>query len=108
MGHWMLEHDGIDPRMIGIATSAARVGHVLQYDVDSLHYASENKNVVLNKTWATWWLQVIEQAKMRGKYPMLRIDPPNKIDGQRIPQMHIITAERHAQLLAYEKLCEKG
>ena len=108
LGRWLLEHDGPDPRPGfapggGLVTSTGRVGHIheLQYDVPSKSYAAENKNVLLNKTWTEWWLKVIAKAMDAGKQPLLRIEPSNK--PVKVPDMHIITAERHAQLLAYER-----
>lgn len=83
-----------------------RVGHInaLQYDGHSLHYASENKNVKLNATWAAWWTKIIERAALAGKEPCLRVDPSNR--PKRVPVMHIITEERHRWLLECERRVE--
>lgn len=117
-GKWFIEHDGPDPRFPpgnGIVTKTGRVGHVnsLQYDIHSARYAVENKHVRLNATWLGWWVKIVSRAMEHGKHPCLRIDPSNKpgmfvYNGHRykLPVMHIITAERHAQLLAYEHRCE--
>ena len=112
LGRWLLEHDGPDDRPGfapggGLVTSTGRVGHIheLQYDVPSKSYAAENKNVLLNKTWVEWWLKVIARAAEAGKAPLLRIEPSNKPKGL-IPDMHIITSVRHAELLRYEQLAK--
>lgn len=108
LGRWLLEHDGPDQRPGfapggGLVTTTGRIGHIheLQYDVASRTYAAENKRVLLNKTWTEWWLKVIARAMEAGKEPLLRIEPSNR--PIRIPEMHVITKERHAQLLAAER-----
>jgi hypothetical protein len=112
LGKWMLEHDGPDPAMRGIASSTGRVGHItqMQFDVISRTYASENKNVRLSKTFLQWWLQILDVAADRGKVPLLSIEPsnvvPSSLNGGRarkIPRMHIITEDRHAELLRAEQ-----
>lgn len=117
-GKWFIEHDGPDPAMMpgnGIVTKTGRVGHVtaLQYDVHSLHYAVENKNVRLNVTWLGWWVKIVSRAMAMRKEPVLRIDPSNKpatFDHNgfryRIPVMHIITEDRHRWLLECERRVE--
>lgn len=108
LGHWLLEHDGPDPRMAGITSSTGRVGHItqLQYDVASLHYAAENKQIKLPARFLQFWLQIIDVANSAGKNPLLRIEPTNVLVGQfrkKAPELHIITAERHAELLQAER-----
>lgn len=117
---WFIEHDGPDPAFMpgnGIVTKTGRVGHVnaLQYDAHSLHYAVENKNVRLNATWLGWWIKIVSRAMDQRKAPCLRIDPSNKPatfehNGFRytIPELHVITAERHAWLLECERKVEQG
>jgi hypothetical protein len=106
LGHWLQEHDGPDVALIGIASSTGRVGHItnMQYDLASNSYAAENKNVIISKEFAKWWLQILSIAKQRNKHALLRIEPSNA--GMRIPEMHIITAARHAELLAKEKVAD--
>ena len=104
---WLVEHDGPHPRYIpggGIASSTGRVGHVtgLQFDCVSMTYAGENKQ---QKVWAgLWgfWKQVVDVARREHLEPVLRIEPTNE-DKAGYPNLHIITEERHAQLLAYER-----
>ena len=108
LGHWLILNDGPDPRLVyGAAASTGRVGHItaLQYDVASKTYAAENKNVKLPIKFVQWWMQIIDVAAREGKEPLLRIEPSNVLVGPRkkVPEMHIITAERHAELLKYEK-----
>lgn len=107
LGHWLLEHDGPDPRMRGITSSTGRVGHItqLQYDVASLHYSAENKQIKLPAKFAQFWMQIIDVAIANGKDALLRIEPTNILLGPRkkVPEMHILTAERHAELLEKER-----
>jgi hypothetical protein len=112
LGHWLQEHDGPDPRMKGITSSTGRVGHItqLQYDVASLHYSAENKQVKLPAKIVQWWMQIIDVATNNGKEPLLRIEPTNVLVGvfrKKAPEMHIITASRHAELLQKERDLEK-
>jgi hypothetical protein len=117
----------------GIVSPTGRVGHVtsLQFDALSLHYAGENKNEKIGSLlWAQWatavrdgvqfvsnklpaelgryWLKISQKAVDWGKTPLIRIEPTNDdivfVNGKRISNLHIITEERHAELLGYEKL----
>jgi hypothetical protein len=117
----------------GIVSSTGRVGHVtaLQFDALSLHYAMENKNEKMGSLlWTQWntvvrdgiqivsevlpaelgryWLKVNQRAEEWGKAPMIRINPTNDAisfpNGKRVPPLHIITEDRHAELLSYERL----
>ena len=105
---WLMEHDGPEPSMARVASSTGRVGHIteLQYDVASLHYTAENKAM---RVWAglwSFWLQIVAKSIENGKQPLIRIEPTNDekfILGRRVPKLHIITEERHAELLGYEK-----
>lgn len=115
LGKWLSEHDGPDPNFMpgnGIVTSTLRVGHVsgLQYDAHSRSYAAENKNYRLTTQWFKWWTQINARAMAMGKKPLLVIDPSNKpnhyeVEGVKVkvPRLHIITEERHAELLASER-----
>lgn len=101
LGHYLLNHNGPDPVFKHIASSTGRVGQItdLQFDVVSLDYAAENKLVKVPKKILAWWHQIVQIADKHGKQPLLRIVPSN--DGKH-PEMHIITAERHAELLDKE------
>lgn len=101
LGHYLLEHDGPDPDFVLISSSTGRVGHIteLQFDVVSRTYAAENKNVKVPKKILGWWDQIVKVAKRHKKEPLLRIVPSNE---GKFPEMHIITAERHAELLDSE------
>lgn len=107
LGHWLMEHDGPDPRFRGIATNTGRVGHItqLRYDVASKSYCAENKQIKLPAKWLQWWLQINDISRDNGKEALLRIEPSNLPLGSRktIPEMHIITAERHEALLRAER-----
>lgn len=101
LGKYLLRLDGPDPSFRHIASSTGRVGQItdMQFDVVSRTYAAENKQVKLNKKLLGWWDKINEVAAKHDKQPMLRIVPTN--DG-RHQELHIITAERHAELLEAE------
>lgn len=113
LGHWLEKHDGIDPRWVGIASSALRVGHItgLQFDCVSMTYVAENKQVKLPATLLKWWIQINQIAVTQGKEALLRIEPTNDVKILGIPKkpssLHIITEDRHAELLKIEKRYEK-
>lgn len=107
LGHWLMQHDGYDPAYRGIASpTTGRVGHVtgLQFDNVSTHYAAENKRVRLGKRFLQWWLQIVDISVDKHKDALLSIEPTNVLTPTRkIPRMHIITEERHAELLMKEQ-----
>lgn len=113
LGHWLRKHDAPDPRWEGISSSTGRVGHItnLQFDVVSLNYAAENKQVKLPATIFKWWIQIVSVANNQSKNALLRIEPTNewKTLGvrKRVPSLHVITEERHAELLAKEKFADE-
>lgn len=111
LGHWLMRNDGPDPRLRGLTTSTGRVGHLthLQFDVASLTYVAENKQVKIPAKWLQWWLQIIDIATEQGKEALLRIEPTNLPLGsrKRIPELHIITDDRHAELLRIERNYDK-
>jgi hypothetical protein len=112
LAKWLIANDGPDPVMKpgnGIVSETGRVGHVtaLQFDAISLHYAAENKHEKVPSTWWTYWLKIVQRADEWRKTPLLRIEPTNEdrtISGRRIPTMHLITEDRHKELLDYERL----
>lgn len=109
LGHWLQKHDAPDPRLRGIASSTGRVGHItqLQFDVTSLHYAAENKQVKVPSRLLGWWRQIVEIAATQGKDALLRIEPMNEGLPRGINlELHIITADRHAELLRKEKIAD--
>lgn len=104
---WLIEHDGPHPRFRpggGIASSTGRVGHItgLQFDCVSMSYAGENKQTVVWAGLWKFWKQVVDVARREHLEPVLRIEPTNE-DKAGYPNLHIITEERHAELLGYEK-----
>jgi len=111
LGRFLLEHDGPDPRWKpggGLSSSTGRVGHIteLQLDVISLHYGAENKQMIVPATLWGFWKKIVHRANEQGKSPMIRWEPTNEeryVEGVKIPPMHIITEERHAELLGYER-----
>ena len=111
-GKWLLEHDGQDPVWRGVSSSTGRVGHItqLQFDVVSRSYAGEVKNIIVPARLFGFWVKILSVAAMHAKNPVLIIVPNNehKQTGfpKKVPAMHIITDERHAELLAKEKELE--
>ncbi len=109
LGKWLLKNDGPDPKWSGIASSTGRVGQItnLQFDCVSLHYAAENKQVRLPATMLKWWIQIIGVATLQGKDALLSIEPTNVVAVHGVPKkpmrMHIITEERHSELLRKER-----
>jgi hypothetical protein len=107
-----MTHDGPDPVMKpggGIVSETGRVGHVtaLQFDALSLHYAAENKQEKVPASWWNYWLKIVQRAAEWSKNPLIRIEPTNddrRVGGVQIPILHIITEDRHKELLDYEKL----
>ena len=112
LGHWLLKHDGKDPRLSGLTTSTGRVGHLthLQFDVLSKSYAAECKQVKVPAKLFGWWRQIVSIATTQGKDALLYIEPTNTdVQGKkiRVPELHILTAERHAELLRKEKIADE-
>jgi hypothetical protein len=116
-GKWLLEHDGPDPEWMKIASSTGRTGQIndLQMDVVSKHYAGEVKNIRMSLKLLRFWDKIIRVADRHSKVPVMIIYPSNPLitanhqlfAGNRIPPWHIITAERHQQLLEKEKIADK-
>ena len=106
-GHWLQKHDGEDPMWKHVASSTGRVGHItgLQFDMVSIHYTCENKQIKLPARFLQFWLQIVDISVTHGKDALLRIEPTNVLVGVRkkAPVMHIITEDRHAELLRKEK-----
>ena len=107
LGKWLLEHDGPDPLWQRLTSSTGRVGHItnLQFDVVSATYAAENKQMRLPVNWMVIWLKILEIAAKHGKEPLLVLEPTNALPNTRtkIPKWHVITQDRHAELLRIEK-----
>lgn len=107
---WLIEHDGPDPRYRHMTTSTGRIGHINQIRADclSITYLGENKNEKVPARLAGWWQLICEKAIEWGKEPVLRWQPPNgsefKVAGKPLPEFHLITAERHAELLRKGRL----
>jgi len=98
---WAEENDGIDPKYA--VTSSGRLGPntSLGFDIPSENYAIECKHRKSVPQWLMGaWQQVIEVAEREQKLPLLTVKKNYK------PVMHIISPERHAELLKYERKCE--
>jgi hypothetical protein len=112
MGKWLLAYDGPDPRMrpgMGTVSSTGRVGHItaLRFDTLSRTYAGESKQVIVPAKLWKWWILINEVSFQNGKKPLIRIEPtnasPTHVNGKLIPYLHIITEERHRELLEAER-----
>jgi hypothetical protein len=103
LARWLIRHDGLDPLYRLVASSTGRIGHLtgLQFDVASKTYDAENKNMVVPAGLWKAWQQVCRLAKEHGKEPLLRLEPSNT-DKKGVPILHIITEERHRDLLIAE------
>lgn len=111
----MVEIDGPDPNFEKITTSTGRVGQLthLQFDAISKSYVTENKNRVLPLWLVKAWIQIQQRALDFHKAALLHIEPPNMeknfpLNGERhkTSNMHIITEERHRELIEKEKELE--
>ena len=81
-------------------TGSGRLGPntSLQFDIPTINYCIECKHRSSVPKWLTGaWEQVIDVADNEGKKPLLAIKKNYK------PIMHVITPERHAELLEYER-----
>ena len=107
---WLKENDGIDTEHYAV-TESGRLGagyNGLGFDIPALKYSVECK---LRSTVPKWlmkaWQQVIDVNESENdkhktdKVPMLVVKKNYK------PLMHIITPERHAELLRKEKEYDK-
>lgn len=109
---WLIEHDGPDPKYKHLTSSTGRIGHVtgLQADAVSIHYLAECKNVKVPATLAKWWQQIVVKGNDWHKDPILMWQPSNadehRVYGKPLPDMHILTESRHAELLAKEKIAD--
>lgn len=112
LGRWLLEHDGPDPQFLpggGIVTSTGRIGHIneLQVDVLSKTYAAENKQMKVPASTWRFWVKIVGRAREMGKEPLLRFEPTNE-EHRNIPILHVISEERHAELLRAERGCREA
>lgn len=105
-GRWLQQHDGPDPKMANsnMVSSLGRIANTTAagYDLRSLHYCGECKS---RESFPRWlmdcWRQIVEIAKHEGKAALLILKEPH------VKPLHIITEERHAELLGYEKAWEE-
>ncbi len=106
-GKWLLEHDGIDPKWANIMSSTGRVGQItdLQFDVVSVHYAGEVKNIKMPARFLGFWKQIRAVAAIHNKQPVLIVQPSNAdtVMSKSQMTMHILSPERHAVLLRKER-----
>lgn len=111
-GKWLLDNDGQDPLWKNVASSTGRVGHItqLQFDVVSRNYAGEVKNIIVPARIFGFWVKIVSIASMHAKNPVLIIVPNNEYKQtgfpKKVPAMHIISEDRHAELLTKERELE--
>lgn len=109
---WLQDQAGVDPNPPVPPSSTGRVGHftMLGYDTTSARYVGEVKRRELPKWILEAWVQIVQCALRRGdRHPVAIFDYSNE-QGYfvynekklKLPQMHVITPERHAELLRYE------
>jgi hypothetical protein len=117
LGRWLLEHNGPDPRYRlggGLVTTTGRVGHItgLRFDVLSVSYTGEAKNEKVPAKWWKYWILICQKAVEEGKHPFLAIKPTNDdgqtIMGQPVPRLHLISEQRHEELLDIERAYLEG
>ena len=104
IGKWLLKNDGECDKFAEMTTSTGRLGQLtnLQFDVISNHYAVECKHRSSVPKWLmSAWEQIIDKSAAHDKSAMLAVKKNYK------PIMHIITPERHAELLRKEKEYDK-
>lgn len=109
---WFQEHAGVDPNPPVEPSSTGRVGHLLRYDLTSATYIGECKRRPLPKWIHEAWAQICFLALDRGnRHPTLILTyvsdqktAPYKGKKVRLPELHVLTPERHAELLSYEAL----
>lgn len=112
---WLVRHNGPERKNASALaiTSTGRIGHItsIQADNVSRSYLGENKNEKLPVKVAKYWQKICQRAIEWHKDPVLHWDPPDAknypVAGKPLPDMHIITADRHAELLDKERRLEE-
>ncbi len=105
LGKFLLTYDGMCPIWGEIASSTGRIGHIteLGMDVVSHTYVAEAKHRESMPQWFIGaWEQILEKGETHNKVPLLAVKK------NRVKIMHIITEERHAELLECEKLVKES
>jgi hypothetical protein len=104
---WALVHtSGLHPDVKGIATSTGRVGNYANLEIDGvfIEYSLEAKSKTskLPKWFSKGFYQAIQASKRFKNTPLVCFYLKELPKGYR--RWHFITAERHVELLKYEKL----
>ena len=107
-GEFLLNCDGECPNWGGMTTDSGRTGQLsdLQVDVLSASYAGECKNgKAVSKKIFDWFEQIADRSEEHDKEPLLAV----KKDGRKYKDniLHIITPDRHAELLEKERKWEE-
>ena len=103
---WLTDKDGFDPKYRNLTSSTGRIGQItgIQADILSVHYIGEAKNEKFPLKWLRYWHKIVQKGAEWKKDSILMILPPNRGEvDPRLPALHIITPERHAELLRKEK-----
>jgi hypothetical protein len=103
---WLTSEDGFDEKYRNLTSSTGRIGQItgIQADILSVHYLGEAKNEKFPLKWLRYWHKIVQKSTEWRKDPILLILPPNRAEvDPKLPALHIITPERHAELLRKEK-----
>ena len=108
---WALENtSGLHPDVEGIATTTGRVGNYPNLEIDGVfkEYSLESKSRKKLPKWLVHGLvdQAIKASKKFCNSPLLVLRSSGLPTGYRT--WHMITPERHADLLAYERKVKTG
>jgi len=106
---WALEHtSGLHPDVKSIATETGRVGNYANMEIDGVfvEYSLESKSKKRLPDWLVHGIvdQAMSAARRFKNHPLVVIYSKKLPPGFRI--WHMITAERHAELLACERECK--
>ncbi len=107
---WALEHtSGLHPDVKAIATETGRVGNYANMEIDGVfvEYSLESKSKKRLPDWLVHGIvdQAMSAARRFKNHPLVVIYSKKLPPGFRI--WHLITAERHAELLSYEKVAKR-
>ena len=108
---WGLEHtSGLHEAVKDIATSTGRVGNYANLEIDGVfkEYSLESKSRKKLPQWLTYGLieQAVAASERFKNHPLLVLY--SKMLPVDYRTWHMITPERHAELLACERFVEQG
>ena len=107
---WIKKYDGIDTKHYAV-TSSGRLGagyNELGFDIPTITYSMECKHRKSVPKWLMGaWEQVIDVNEKENEKHNTNKSALLAVKKNYKPIMHIIEPERHAELLQYEKECNK-